>query len=133
MNVPLLTVEIRYEQDLVLARRRARQITQFLNFPTQDQVRIATALSELVRNVFQYTPGGRVEFCLRSGTPAALLIRVVDRGAFPPDRHDRYLFLRHPERNIVYRSSGVPESGRQDPDMTASCREFGALPGDVVA
>jgi signal transduction histidine kinase len=80
MQVALLTVEIRYEQDVVLARRRARQITQALNFPSQDQVRIATALSELVRNVFQYTPGGRVEFSLESTPPAKLIVRVSDKG-----------------------------------------------------
>lgn len=80
MQIPLLKVEIRYEQDLVLARRRARQITQLLNFPAQDQVRIATALSELVRNVFQYTPGGRVEFALDDAAPARLMITVADRG-----------------------------------------------------
>ena len=81
MEVSLLSVEIRYEQDVVLARRRARQIAQALNFPAQDQVRIATALSELVRNVFQYTPGGRVEFLLDSAAPARLLVRVKDKGA----------------------------------------------------
>jgi len=80
MLVPLLKVQIRYEQDVVLARRRARQIAQALKFPAQDQVRIATALSELVRNVFQYTPGGQVEFTLDSGPPSRLLIIVTDRG-----------------------------------------------------
>ena len=79
MQISLLKVEIRYEHDLVLARRRARQITQALTFPSQDQVRIATALSELVRNVFQYTPGGRVEFLL-DNKPNSLRIRVSDRG-----------------------------------------------------
>ncbi len=88
MQVPLLKVEIRYEQDLVLARRRARQIAQHLNFPAQDQVRIATALSELVRNVFQYTPGGRVEFSLEDGAPGKLLIRVADRGPGIADLDD---------------------------------------------
>ncbi len=80
MIVSILKVEIRYEQDLVLARRRARQIAQTLEFPAQDQVRIATALSELVRNVFQYTPGGRVEFALEAGKPGKFLIRVSDKG-----------------------------------------------------
>jgi len=80
MTVSVLKVEIRYEQDVVLARRRARQIAQALDFPAQDQVRIATALSELVRNVFQYTPGGRVEFALEAGKPGKLLIRVSDKG-----------------------------------------------------
>jgi signal transduction histidine kinase len=80
MVVLVLTVEIRYEQDVVLVRRRARQIAQALSFAPQDQVRIATALSELVRNVFQYTPGGRVEFALEAGKPGKFLIRVSDRG-----------------------------------------------------
>ena len=80
MLVPLLKVQIRYEQDVVLARRRARQIAQALKFPPQDQVRIATALSELVRNVFQYTPGGQIEFALDSGLLPRLVITVSDRG-----------------------------------------------------
>ena len=80
MQVSLLKVEIRYEQDLVLARRRARQIAQHLGFAAQEQVRIATALSELVRNVFQYTPGGRVEFLASSGEPGTFIIRISDRG-----------------------------------------------------
>lgn len=80
MRVPIVKVEIRYEQDVVLARRRARQIAQVLAFPSQDQVRIATALSELVRNVFQYTPGGRVEFSLEPGSPNRLMIEVIDKG-----------------------------------------------------
>lgn len=80
MRIALLKVEIRYEQDVVLARRRARQIAQGLGFAAQDQVRIATAMSELVRNVFQYTPGGRVEFAAEAGTPGKFLIRVIDRG-----------------------------------------------------
>jgi signal transduction histidine kinase/ActR/RegA family two-component response regulator len=80
MSTPLLKVEIRYEQDLILARRRARQIAQQLGFAAQDQVRIATALSELVRNVFQYTPGGRVEFAVETTPPQAMVMRVTDRG-----------------------------------------------------
>jgi signal transduction histidine kinase len=68
MQIPILKVVIRYEQDLLLARRRARQIAQALDFSSQDQVRIATAMSELVRNVFQYTPGGRVEFSVEGGS-----------------------------------------------------------------
>lgn len=80
MQVVLLKVEIRFEQDVVLARRRARQISEHLGYPAQAQVRIATALSELVRNVFQYTPGGRVEFGLEGGAPGKFLIRISDRG-----------------------------------------------------
>ncbi|ESQ92899.1 hypothetical protein ABAC460_01240 [Asticcacaulis sp. AC460] len=80
MNLPLLTVAIRFEQDVVLARRRARQIAKLLDFGGQDQIRIATAVSELARNVFQYTSGGRVEFSVETGSPDRFRIRVTDSG-----------------------------------------------------
>ena len=37
MSLPLLSVEIRYEHDVVLARRRARQVAEALGFGRQDQ------------------------------------------------------------------------------------------------
>ena len=58
----LLTVEIRFEQDVVLARQRARQLANSLGLEGQVQTRIATAVSEVARNAFQYAGGGRVEF-----------------------------------------------------------------------
>ena len=58
MNPAILTLEIRYEHDVVLARQRARQIAALLGFPYQDQERIATAVSEIDRNVFNYGGNG---------------------------------------------------------------------------
>ena len=49
MSVRLLTVRIRQEQDVVAARQRARQLARLLGFDEQDQVRIATSISELAR------------------------------------------------------------------------------------
>ena len=43
----IMTVAIRYEPDVVLARQRTRQIAKSLGFETQDQTRLATAVSEL--------------------------------------------------------------------------------------
>ncbi|HBE30458.1 MAG TPA: histidine kinase, partial [Cyanobacteria bacterium UBA11368] len=54
MTYPILTVEIRFDQDIVLARQRARQIANLLGFDIQEQTRIATAVSEVARNAFQY-------------------------------------------------------------------------------
>lgn len=80
MTIPLLTLEIRYEQDVVLSRQRARQIAELIGFEMQDQVRIATAVSEIARNAFQYANGGRVEFLIGK-QPQIFLISVRDRGA----------------------------------------------------
>ena len=59
VSLPLLTVRVRQEQDVVAARQRARQLARLLGFDEQDQVRIATAVSELARNVFNYARGRR--------------------------------------------------------------------------
>jgi signal transduction histidine kinase/CheY-like chemotaxis protein len=75
----LLTVDIRLEHDVVLARQRARQIADLLGFESQDQTRIATAVSEIARNAFLYAGGGRAEFLL-DNHPPTFLIRVTDHG-----------------------------------------------------
>lgn len=76
MSTPLLTVQIRNEQDLVAARQRSRQIAALLGFDTQEQTRIATAVSEIARNAFRYGGGGRLDFIVDEG----LEIRVTDKG-----------------------------------------------------
>ena len=80
-DTAILTVEIRYEHDVVLARQRARQIAEALGFERQDQVRLATAVSELARNAFQYGHGGKAEFFLRDGKKQMLMARISDQGA----------------------------------------------------
>ncbi len=80
MNLGLLTVEIRQEHDVVLARRRALQISKLLQFESQDQIRVATAVSELARNVFEYARSGQIKFSVGSGEPDRFIIRVSDQG-----------------------------------------------------
>jgi signal transduction histidine kinase/CheY-like chemotaxis protein len=91
MNLPFLSVTIRRESDVVLARQRARTISRLLGFDVQDQTRLATATSEIARNAFEYAKGGQVDFVLEGRTPPQiLLVRVTDRG--PGIRHlDRIL------------------------------------------
>ncbi len=81
MSTALLTVEVRQEPDVVLARQRARQIARLLGFEAQDQVRIATAVSEVARNTYQYAGMGKIEFLLEGRTaPQVLLVRASDKG-----------------------------------------------------
>jgi signal transduction histidine kinase len=81
-RVDLLTLELRYEHDIVLARQRTRQIAELLGLEAQDQTRMATAVSELARNAFRYAGGGRVRFAVETGAgPSSMLaIRVSDEG-----------------------------------------------------
>ena len=80
MKLNLLTMEIRYEHDVVLARQRARQIAAALRFDNQEQTRIATAVSEIARNVFQYAGQGKVEFSIADEAERMFVITVQDRG-----------------------------------------------------
>lgn len=73
----LLTIDIRDEQGVVAARQRTRQVAELLGFDAQDQVRLATAVSELARNAVQFAGGGRAEFAADSH---ALTITVRDQG-----------------------------------------------------
>jgi anti-sigma regulatory factor (Ser/Thr protein kinase) len=81
MSEPILSVALAHETDVVLARQRARQIAALLEFDPQDQVRIATAVSEIARNAFRYARGGKVVFSLDGATaPQLLTVAVIDRG-----------------------------------------------------
>src|SRR5262245_20219288 len=81
MRWPVLTITIKYEHDVVAARRRARQIAGLLGFEAQDQSRIATAVSEIARNTFNYASGGRVEFLVDGeASLQTLVIEVKDHG-----------------------------------------------------
>ena len=77
---PLLMVQLRTEQDVVLARQRARQLAGLLGFVPREQTGIATAISELARNAFRYAGGGRVQFQLGGDPARQLVIRVEDSG-----------------------------------------------------
>jgi signal transduction histidine kinase/DNA-binding response OmpR family regulator len=85
MQLKLLTMEVRYEHDVVLARQRARTIAAALKFDVQAQTRIATAVSEIVRNAFQYAGGGAIDFEIDIGFEKMLLITVRDHGKGIPN------------------------------------------------
>ena len=81
MRWPIISVPIEHEQDVVIVRRRARQIAEHLRFDPQEQSRVATAVSEIARNAFTYAGGGRAEFSVeRDDAAAALQIRILDNG-----------------------------------------------------
>jgi signal transduction histidine kinase/CheY-like chemotaxis protein len=85
MQLKLLTMEVRYEYDVVLARQRARTIAAALKFDVQAQTRIATAVSEIVRNAFQYAGGGAIDFEIDNGFEKMLLMTVRDHGKGIPN------------------------------------------------
>ena len=80
MSYRILTAEVRFEQDIVQVRQRARQIAALLGFDSQAQTRIATAVSEIARNAFKYAGGGKVEFIVEGELPQIFLTRISENG-----------------------------------------------------
>ncbi|HSF69518.1 MAG TPA: response regulator [Nitrospira sp.] len=83
MSQSLSLIEINYEEDLVTARQRARQVARLLSFEEQDQTRISTALSEIARLFVHTHKGGQIDFQLEGNTaPQVLLVTIsANRGA----------------------------------------------------
>jgi len=81
VSLPLLSVRVAHESDIVTARQRAHHIAELVGFDSQDQVRIATAVSEIVRNAFRYAGGGRVSFTIEGrNAPQLFNVTVSDSG-----------------------------------------------------
>ncbi|WP_163971712.1 anti-sigma regulatory factor [Oceanobacillus halotolerans] len=55
-------VTIQREWDIVAARQLGRDIARKTGFGTVDQARIATAISEIARNIYLYARDGKVCF-----------------------------------------------------------------------
>jgi signal transduction histidine kinase len=82
MRHSLLELELANDRDMIAARQRARQVSALLEFDAQDQVRIATAVSEVARNAVRHGGGGRIELALEEegGRNPTLSISVADNG-----------------------------------------------------
>ena len=80
MRVPILTQSITFDHDVVTARQQAREIARALGIDGQDQIRIATVVSEIARNAFRYAQGGTIEFSVETAPPGIFFIRVEDKG-----------------------------------------------------
>src|SRR5579872_1114806 len=77
----LLKQLLRDETDIVALRKNTRRVAELVGFEGQDQTRIATAVSEIARNAFEYGGGGEADFRLVEESGAwQLEIVVADRG-----------------------------------------------------
>ena len=81
MSQLLLKTEIKNENDIVSARKRARDLAHFLKLDNQEQTRLATAVSEIARNAYQYAKGGIIEYAvIEENSKAFISITIKDKG-----------------------------------------------------
>ncbi len=81
MTWRIVHLALESDEDVVMARRRARQIAAELGFEQQDQTRLATTVSEIARNAVIYAKNGQAEFAIDDSTrPQTLRVLIQDKG-----------------------------------------------------
>lgn len=80
------TIVVETELDIVAARQTGRLLAKEIGFGEVDQARIATAISELARNIYLYAKRGRVVFSkVHADGQIGIKIEASDNG---PGIHD---------------------------------------------
>lgn len=110
MTMRILTTAIITELDVVTTRQRAREIAAMCGFGSQDQARIATAATEMARNVYSYASRGTVQFAIDGdASPQLLVIRIEDEG---PGIDNLELVMSGRYRNATGLGLGIPGARR---------------------
>jgi serine/threonine-protein kinase RsbT len=79
-------VAINSDQDIVTARQKGRALATELGFSTGDATLIATAISELARNIVSYARRGEVTLKIVDGSGRqGILVIASDDGPGIPD------------------------------------------------
>ncbi|MEH0937238.1 ATP-binding protein [Micromonospora psammae] len=88
-EAPLLQMALRVEQDIFLIRQRGREVAAAVGLEHQDQIRFATALSEVARDLLRTADGADVTFVVVAGADGRSVLRV-DLTPLAPLPGDRY-------------------------------------------
>ena|SRR5579864_7689699 len=79
-------VAINSDADIVAARQRGRTMAKELGFSTSDQALIATAISEVARNIVQYAIRGEIILAVvQEKNRKGLVVVAQDEGPGIPD------------------------------------------------
>jgi serine/threonine-protein kinase RsbT len=73
-------IEIREESDIVKARAKGRELCLVMGFSEAEQIKVATAISELARNIVQYAGQGEIALTMVSNEPKHIQIVARDWG-----------------------------------------------------
>ncbi|MGC4851924.1 sensor histidine kinase [Micromonospora sp. DT4] len=87
---PLLQMALRVEQDIFVIRQRGREVAGVVGLEHQDQVRIATALSEVARDLLRMTGGADVTFHIDGRPDGRFHLRadLAPVGPLPDGRYE---------------------------------------------
>ena len=76
-----ITIYITSEEDIIVARQKVREFASEIGFQYMDTIIIATAVSEITRNIINYALKGEIEIsCIRSDRKEGIQIIALDKG-----------------------------------------------------
>ena len=90
---PLMRMRLRVEQDIFMVRQLGREVARAVGLETQDQTRMATALSEAARVLLASGRETDVAFSIEPFGVPTLLVTMAQPGATEADRIARQLQL----------------------------------------
>ena len=74
-------VPIEHESDIVIARQKGRELAAAIGFSSTDQTLLATAISEVARNIISYAGRGEVVLSgIEEGGRQGVLVVARDQG-----------------------------------------------------
>ena len=111
-----IVVRIDSDSDVVAARQRGRELAAALGFSSTDQTLVATAISEVARNIVCYAGSGQIELSrVDDGGRRGLLIVARDQG---PGIADPELAMRDGYSTGNSLGFGLPGARRLVDDFT---------------
>src|SRR3989441_10391143 len=79
-------LQINSEHDILTARQRGRELAADVGFSGSDLTIVATAISEIARNIVEYAGRGEIVFTLvRDGRSRGIVVVARDEGPGIPD------------------------------------------------
>ncbi len=103
-------IKLNVQQDLIEARKVVRELARSLGFGLADQTRVATAVSEIVRNVFRFAgEGACIISSNRQSDRITLTVVVEDRG---PGINDINAALQDGYSSVRSSGLGMPAAQR---------------------
>jgi len=81
MEASDIVIRIDSDSDVVAARQKGRELAATLGFSSTDQTLVATAISEVARNIVSYAGSGQIELSrVDDGGRRGLVIVARDQG-----------------------------------------------------
>ena len=132
MGGPVITLALRSQEDVLLTRRRARDLAGFLQLGAEAQSRLATAVWEVARLAQRHGSKSEVELAVQDDPPSAVvtirhIAHAVLTGQTPGEAFDRLDLAKL--RQLVDRVEARDTEGEVLVRLTSDLEQDAWLPG----